>query len=526
MAPLRWRQPLAFVAVCCALATVYLGGYPANGGFVADDWGQAARTAYAGSLGDEIRAIWPESAKRPGLAVYNPVVYRVFGPHPARHHVWVLFLSLLAVTAFFALLRELRVPILWSGLAGLLALFYPHADALRLWVAVGYGNLSLAFAFTGLAINIRALRMRPSARRTLLLIASSVLFAASLALYEVTAGLIAASGLIALAAGIAFRGVWRKWVADLALTGFMTYAFTLGHMVPHQPGVNLPKGGSYLHDRLYLFRDQALELASKSVPLLHWWPPLLLAALTLLLTLAGGPLIGRDRPSWRSDARFAPLATAAAGLAVIAVAYAVFVPADPFYFPLAVDTANRVNALAAYGYVLVLVGAAWLLGTLLCSAGPRAARIAMPVAALALMTGVLSYAGQVHTEAGRYDKASDIQDVVVRQIYTAVQPAPSHRTVFAFGYQGAVHPDLPVFVHPYDLAGALRLRYDDPTIDALPVRDSTQLVCDPRAVVYAGTPVPYPRVLFVNVASRVARTIRSQRQCTAAVRSDHFPQLW
>ena len=98
----------------------------------------------------------------------------------------------------------------------------------------------------------------------MLLVSSCVLYVLSLTLYEVTAALIAGAGLIYLLARLPLRAVWRKWAADLVVTAIIVWGFILGHWVPHQPGVNLPHGGNYLHDRLLLFRDQGLDLARDS----------------------------------------------------------------------------------------------------------------------------------------------------------------------------------------------------------------------------------------------------------------------
>ena len=156
-----WLERLVFAAVAGVLLAIYLRGYPHLGGFQSDDWGGAARTRFLGGWWNEVSSLWGVSGKRPLLMFYNPTSYRVFGDNAAHHHLWQLLLSLIAVTSFFWLLRELDVPALWAGLVGLLVLFYPAADSLRLWISVDYGNLSLAFCALGIIAAIRGLRAPP-----------------------------------------------------------------------------------------------------------------------------------------------------------------------------------------------------------------------------------------------------------------------------------------------------------------------------------------------------------------------------
>ncbi len=519
-----------FAAVAGVLLAIYLRGYPHLGGFQSDDWGGAARTRFSGGWWNEVSSLWGVSGKRPLLMFYNPTSYRVFGDNAAHHHLWQLLLSLIAVTSFFWLLRELDVPALWAGLVGLLVLFYPAADSLRLWISVDYGNLSLAFCALGIIAAIRGLRAPPGRRRWVLLVSSCVLYVLSLTLYEVTAALIAGAGLIYLLARLPLRAVWRKWAADLVVTAIIVWGFILGHWVPHQPGVNLPHGGNYLHDRLLLFRDQGLDLARDSTPLVRWWPPLLVVVLALAIGVAAGMVarrrgteggVGGDDRSQLLKA----LAMTVGGLAVIVAAFVVFVPADAFYYPAETDIGNRNNALAAYGYVLMLVGAALLIVALMAVFLPRWRRWLEAGFAVLLFAGVLSYASQLRTEAHLYEQAAQIQHGVLNAISGAFPRDPRNKVLFAFDYQGSVHPDLGTFVQNYDLAGALKLRYHDPTIGALPIRDASVVMCQPDGISYTGLTVPYAQALFVAVSHGYVRSIRTPAECRAALASGRFPSL-
>src|SRR3954462_4278933 len=89
------------------LAGLVYGDHVVHGGFMWDDWENAATTRYRyepGFLGPfDLR----QAAYRPVLALLIPLPHLIFGAHPALHLALALGCAVAAATAFHALLRAL-----------------------------------------------------------------------------------------------------------------------------------------------------------------------------------------------------------------------------------------------------------------------------------------------------------------------------------------------------------------------------------------------------------------------------------
>jgi hypothetical protein len=199
------------------------------------------------------------------------------------------------------------------------------------------------------------------------------------------------------------------------------------------------------------------------------------------------------------------LAVAGLGALTVAAGYALFVPAAPYYEPLAPGTTNRMNVLAAVGYSLLAYALARLL---VGSRRPWAA------AALCVLIGV-GYVVKVVDDQDGWQRSARLQAEVLRAV-----PDPGGRaTFYTFGAPTFAAPGVPVFSLPFDLKAAVRLKFHTHRLSGYPVANDTVIHCV-RDLVYptGGTysrvhGAPYGEAYFVDVPARHVIPIRSRSDC-------------
>jgi hypothetical protein len=196
---------------------------------------------------------------------------------------------------------------------------------------------------------------------------------------------------------------------------------------------------------------------------------------------------------------------ALAGLGALAVAagYALFVPAAPYYEPLAPGTTNRMNVLAAVGLVLIVYALVRLL-----------IRRPALAAALCLLIGA-GYVVKVAGDEGGWQRSAQLQAQILRAL-----PDPGGRvTFYTFGMPTFAAPGVPVFSLPFDLKAALRLKYHTHRVAAYPMASDTAIHCAPELVYPSGGTfsqihgAPYGEAFFVDVPERRVIPIRSRADC-------------
>jgi hypothetical protein len=86
-------------------------------------------------------------------------------------------------------------------------------------------------------------------------------------------------------------------------------------------------------------------------------------------------------------------------------------------------------------------------------------------------------------------------------------------------------PGVPVFAATWDLAGALAIEWDEPTISAFPAVPGTSLACGERTIsaenwldAFDPQTAPYGRAVVVDVAASRAVRVRDRTSCVAAAR--------
>jgi hypothetical protein len=197
------------------------------------------------------------------------------------------------------------------------------------------------------------------------------------------------------------------------------------------------------------------------------------------------------------------LAVAGLGALLVAAGYALFVPAAPYYEPLAPGTTNRMNVLAAAGFAVLVYALARLL--------VRRAEIA---AALCLLIGA-GYVVKVAGDEGGWQRSADLQARVLRAL-----PDPGGQaTLYTFGAPTYAAPGVPVFSLPFDLKAALRLRYHTHRLAAYPLARYNVIHCTPGLVYPSGGTYSrvhgarYGEAFFVDVPARRVIPIRTRADC-------------
>jgi hypothetical protein len=241
-----------------------------------------------------------------------------------------------------------------------------------------------------------------------------------------------------------------------------------------------------------------------------------------LVLLAAAAIVGlgvmrlrrRDDPALRAWLRLIAIA-----VVTIAAAYFMFLgsnlhPRDP-----GIDM--RTNMLAGAAYC-VLVYAILATGFCLLLRSWSAATAVTLVAAIAL--GV-AYAVRTRDDATTWERSAALQTVVLAAVDRELRPLPEGSTVLSFGFPAQAGPEVPIFDKSWDLTGAVRLRADDPTLDAYPIYEGVAVRCQGKAVIvdgpgnYGTARHRYGKVYFLDATDRKARRIRSPDGCRGALRS-------
>jgi len=197
------------------------------------------------------------------------------------------------------------------------------------------------------------------------------------------------------------------------------------------------------------------------------------------------------------------LAVAGLGALLVAAGYALFVPAAPYYEPLAPGTTNRMNVLAAVGFAVLVYALARLL-----------VRRADFAAALCLLIGA-GYVVKVAGDEGGWQRSARAQAQVLRAL-----PDPGGRvTFYTYGVPTFAAPGVPVFSLPFDLKAALRLKYGTHRLSAYPLSSKTVIHCEAGSLYPTGGTysrvhgAPYGAAIFVDVPKHRLDRVDSRADC-------------
>jgi hypothetical protein len=504
------------------LAIALLGSHVIHGNFYYDDWALTAQRKYQGYWATV--NFYLHIDHRPLLALYLPLVSAVFGDNAHLQLGWLLLAHAGMCLCIYVFLRTAELERFSGAMVALLALVFPFADASWLYVIGSAGTMAVSLYLLGATAALHGLRA--SGRRAAALHGLAVvLYVMSVLTYELA--LVAIIFSVLLYVGRApGRGVARRWAVDIGAMALTLLVTT--RTVPLLPGVDvhgtLPLDQQFSHAKLIARQARGIVAASlEPFGVTHYDVILTVGALIALAGLlmalrlpTGDPVRGHLR-RWLSIAALALGGTVAAWL--------VFVPADPYYSPGAPGVGNRINLFAGVClcvgvYALATVAATLLLGRL------RRARAWVPLGALLLSVAVaVGYTHRVDVDKSHWAAAAKLQRHDLAQLRRVLpRPAPNTR-VLLFDTPANSAPGVPIFAAPWDLDGAIKLLYNDGTLDGYPViAGITQVNCTASGVAPVGTGYaaaetgPYGLVTFVDGRTGSVLPIRNRQRCQRALR--------
>jgi hypothetical protein len=472
-------------------------GHVRHGGFYYDDWGVLSVVRFPPARAGALQALWRLYGRRPGEVVWYAALEGVLGSHPHWQLALAGALLVAEVVCLFALLRRLGMATLAAGAIAALVLLFPFSDSLWLWSILTTNTLTATLFLIGIALALRALDT-PGWRGRMLHGISLALYLVGIFTYgEAFAVLGCLAGLLYVRSA-GWRRARVRWGVDVVAIGaslaFIRVALPKDVVTPYP---RLSARHMWLHAG-DIASGAARVLAAAIEPLGR---PAALLVIGLLVAL----LLARAR-----DRRW--LAVAAAGLAVAATAWVVYVPADYIYSPASPGTGNRVNGLAAIGLAIFLYASAVLI---------------LRRTALALLATTVLAAGYVHriaADGGAWDRAASEQAQVLSTIRAHLQRPPAHAAFLVADWPQSAAPGVPVYGEPYYLSGALRWAFADPTLAGAQVDHTTRWSCRRRDVVISHLPyapplvAPYWRAYLVDVRADHVLALRRQERCQALAR--------
>jgi hypothetical protein len=501
---------LLLLVVAAAIFVPYI----VNGGFFLDDWADSAGTLYTPggrTVGNVLTYFNNLFEYRPVLIVYTPLKYSILGTSITLNLVWVTFMTVLVALLVYTILRTVRVPWPHAGLIAVLTLVYPWYDSLRFWVGTNPPLLGIFIAFAGIQVALIGV-IRKSWRWHA---AALVLYLLSVLAYELTAPLILAIGLLYVMM-MGFRPALSRWAADVVVvvagllwvgthtdrpvSGFSSDLDHLGEIV---------KGGrdmiAWTFYPLGSTPRTGLVFAAAGVVLLG-------GALVHVRRQRGdaGPEEGWGLREW--------LLLGGAGLAVAALGWVMFIPADPYYTPSVFGATNRVNALSGYGlvilaYAVVAVGVATV-----ASLWRPLRRWTTPVTILLMLLLGAAWVHVLERHARSWEAAYQAERVALDQIEKQYPSLPPGSTLFAANSPSWQALGVPIFAYSWDLNGAVQDEYESSEVSASPVLPNTALQCRAAGIGLSGEGAPetygaYGSVKLLDLSSGFHAEPRNRRQC-------------
>jgi hypothetical protein len=482
-----------------------------GGGFYLDDWANGVGSIYppSGGFGGALSYFEQLTMYRPVLVLYVPLTYLVFGMHMGLHLAWAAGLGIVASGLLFGILRTVGLARTHAWLLAALVLIYPWFDATRMWATASQVTLGIVFALAGIWLALAALR-----RRSLPLHAASLLFyVLSILSYEIALPLIGLAGVLYVAL-VGWRAARLRWGVDVVLA--LAGAVWVGTQTTRVSS-GLSADLTHLKDILTTGGTMLGRTGLPNGP-----------QRTTLVLIVLGALAAVAVAFWRRDRTAAPgtsmvpwLLLGGAGLVVAAAGWLLFIPADPYYTPSTFGITNRVNGLAGFGLVMIVYAAAGVIGSLLGRLSARPATVAAAVTvAIAVALGV-AYKSTLERHTDIWNMAFRAEMAGLGQMKSQFPTLPNGTTVFTSGYPAYQTLGVPIFSTTWDVNGAIKLQYKNPTLSAYPILPGTRLVCGPAGIGltgpgYPAVTRPFGTVRFLDVGSGRTATPRDVRECRRA----------
>jgi hypothetical protein len=519
----RLRELVFVGLLLVVLAGAVFERHVRSGGFYYDDWSNAARTVFAphGYFG-AIHAFRSITGFRPLALLYVPAIHEILGLHPHEQIAWGICLAVLMSAAVYLALTAIGLERVHAFLIAALVLVFPFSDATRMWATAATAHLVVALYLFGLVLALRGLDAT-TRRSAVLHHAGAVgLYMIAVSAYEIVATVALCSVVLyAYHAGLtheqwqgSLKRALRRFAVDvLAIGGVL--AWTVSQSGIDQ--VHSTQGG--FHHVGVIFDEGLSLLALTALP---FGSPTRTIALVLM-----GAIIVLGAIVWRSSGALALsrreigrwVVVTVGGLGYAFVAWAVFVPADPYYSPSQLGLGNRVNIVAAIGLVTATYAAVMLAGTLIFAGLKRRRSFAAALGAITALTLGVGYIHHVSADISAWNLASRDQQIVLSTLRQRLpHPAPGS-TILTFGFPAWTAPGVPVFAASWDLNGAAKLLYGYSSLRAYPMLAGSSIACGSESVYPTGDGYGprfgkrYGYVYLVDIASGHVAAPHNRAQC-------------
>jgi uncharacterized membrane protein len=521
------REYLLALAGLGLVALLALGPHVRDGGFYLDDWSNGAGALQppgSPNLGDAISYYADLTIYRPVLVLYVPLTYFAFGTDAGLHLAWTAFLSVLAASLFYAVLRTLRVPWYHAWLIAALTIVFPWSDSTRLWSTANQLTLSIALVMAGLLAALIGLERDKWKWHAL----AVPLYLLSILTYEVALPVIACLGLLYWAVSDWQKARWR-WAADISVV--LAGAVWVGtHTAREASGL----GGDIDHLEK-IVTEGGMLLGRAAIALGPARTTLALVALALVIAVGVAlclALPGRFAGSGKDWGLRQWLYLTLGGLAFAALAWVMFIPADPYYTPSVFGMTNRVNGLAAFGLVLVVYGACGIVGSLVGQLRPQSNWLATGTVLVlgAILLGTYTHVLRRHIQI--WNTAYVAETTAMKKMRAQLPNLPPGTTVFTSAYPANQTLGVPILSTTWDLNGMVKLEYDDYSLSAYPLVPGLEVAClsqgvaaqqtNPAEGESPGVTAPYGSVRLLDLTSGRHAAPRNRRDCER-VASDYVP---
>jgi hypothetical protein len=521
----RWVQLAAAAIVFTGLSFAVFGWYALHGGFVADDWVNAAHYYFHSGSGFWGAVLNYQTPSRPVAAVYVSLTYAVLGMHLHYHLVLAVLLAAFLSTAFFAFLRTVGLDWRYALAVATVLLVFPSSDATRLWATGSQIDLFIGLYLIAATLAIRGRRRfgpEPSAPAVATQALASTLAVMAVAGYEIVAPAVLLSTILYRLTCGRDGAVWR-WLLDSVPTVLVLIVFT------RRFGGEGAAFGVQLLTDARLVADGALHVLGYTLfptrSVAPWAILTAVAAVFVVILLVRR--IGTATPDRDSIVRWLrPLLAALAG---IVVGYLMIVPVGnrfPLYAP---GVQNRVNCFAALGFSALVVFLAAVIAATVTAALPRLSersrtRIRGVLTGLAVLAMLAIYTVRIAQDSHRWETASNYQAELLAAVHSLVPSPRPDLSIFTSPYPSSAAPGVPIFGGggDNDELGAFKVSYDEAGLRAFPLIAGTGIACGPTSMKVpnaeeSGT--EYGRAVLVDLRSLVVYRPRNQRQCSRDTRA-------
>jgi hypothetical protein len=521
--PLHRSAEIALAgAALVGLGFLVLTPHVQHGGFYADDWANAAAFHFEGWWRMSLYEWRHTIPARPILALLHPLPYALFGLDPTYHLAAAVVLAALTSLSFFAFLRVLGIEFPHALAMALLTLVFPWAGAAHLWPTGAMNNVAVITYFLGSIAALRALALGHARRRgaIMLHLFAAALYLVSILTYEVAAAAILLSGLL-YRTRVSWRALRARWALDalivlvplaisLRATSRVRHVGSLNERVrdlPHFVGQGLS-----LFASIFVPRDLSSSWATSwDVTSSSAGKLIVLAAVAAVVAAA----LARSRAPAETELR-RWLYRGAGGAGAVAAGYVMFLGSGllPFVYT---GLNDRVQTFAAFGFVVAAYSVLALAALLVGGGGQGRAAVVIVVAGTILIG--LGFIQRVRDDVSRYDSAAAEQRYFLERLKIALPSPRPGSTIFTFGYPAESAPGVPIFQTPWELRGAVDLRWNDRSLKAVPIHRRS-VSCgrsEIRPLAFGAQPAAaYGHAVFVDIPTARTRHIGSTAACAQA----------